>query len=45
MFKKINVTKEKFIKGDKRTFIYGNNFKDKGLLVEERMERINAHSK
>ena len=37
-----NVSKEKWIKGHKRNCRYGNNFKDKGLLVEERMERINV---
>ena len=40
--KKLNVIKEKLIKGDKRTCRYGNNCKDKGLLVEECMERINV---
>ena len=37
-----NVSKEKWIKGHKRTCRYGNNFKDKGLLVKECMERINV---
>ena len=40
--KKLNATKEKWIKVHKRTCTYGNNCKDKELLVEEYIERINA---